>query len=193
MYGDDFEKIGNSFTLNKYDMTDDLLLFWGMELEYAGRGWHEQIPEQITIRAVATFNDGKTQEETLTLNFMEMGGIISVSGPIYTPEEIRELILEGHDISKIADAFVNEAKNQGLGEVKVNSVEISGELDDDYKGIWRITYDVLPENGTEWLINQSCDVELSINEGSDTIISLEINEEIAQIGSLGYTVKILVD
>ncbi|MDR1159641.1 MAG: hypothetical protein LBK69_03345 [Syntrophomonadaceae bacterium] len=188
MYGRDFEKIGSEFTLNENDITDDLLLFLGMELTTEDWDWVKHIPPQMAIRAVATFHDGKTQEETLTLDFSSGMGV--GRGPVHTPEEIRKHIIEITDITKITDAFISEAKNQGLGEVEVNSVEISGEPDEGYKGIWRVTYDVLPENGTEWLVNQSCDVQLSINE-RDTFILSETNGEIAQISPSGYTVKIL--
>ena len=71
MYGDDFEKIGSSFTLNKDDMTDDLLLFLGTPVT----NWLET-PTQMTIRAVATFNDGKTQEETLVIDRTKGLGLI---------------------------------------------------------------------------------------------------------------------
>jgi hypothetical protein len=62
-YGTDFDIIGNSFTLESDVMTDNFLLFVGMEIS----DWREN-PSQITIRAVATFNDGKTQEETITFD-----------------------------------------------------------------------------------------------------------------------------
>jgi hypothetical protein len=86
MYGRDFEKIGGKFTLSKDDMTDDLLLFLGMELaaEDWGRDWARRIPRQMAIRAVATFNDGKTQEETLALDFSSGEGV--GIGPVHAPE-----------------------------------------------------------------------------------------------------------
>ncbi|GHU49290.1 hypothetical protein FACS1894127_2160 [Clostridia bacterium] len=62
MYGTDFEIVGSKLTLEKDVMTDDLLLFLGSSIN--GR-----MPLTMTIRALATFNDGKTQEETLMIDF----------------------------------------------------------------------------------------------------------------------------
>jgi hypothetical protein len=79
MYGLDFDVIGNSFKLEKNAMTDDFLLFLGTEVT----NWKEQ-PTQMTVRAVATFSDGETQEETLTLDLSgEGGGTVMLS-----PEEL---------------------------------------------------------------------------------------------------------
>ena len=80
MYGDDFEIIGNSFTLDNNAITDDFLLFLGMEVS----DWREQ-PSQMTIRAIATFNDGQTQEETITLDLANAENLIGVG--IMPPED----------------------------------------------------------------------------------------------------------
>ena len=81
MYGDDFDIIGNSFTLSDDNITNDSLLFVGTEVS----DWRE-IPSQITIRAVAAFNDGKTQEEIIVLNPSSRLGM----GTIVIPSEERE-------------------------------------------------------------------------------------------------------
>ena len=78
MYGDDFEIIGNSFTLYNDAITDDFLLFLGMPVS----NWREQ-PSQIKIRAVATFNDGQTQEIVLTLDLLLEPGV----GVVKIPQE----------------------------------------------------------------------------------------------------------
>ena len=78
-YGNNFELIGNSFTLDKDTITDDFLLFVGLEVS----DWLER-PMQITVRAVATFNDGKTQEQTLILDLTTgLGG----SGTVVMPPD----------------------------------------------------------------------------------------------------------
>ncbi|MCL1872760.1 MAG: hypothetical protein FWF85_01415 [Clostridiales bacterium] len=66
MYGHDFDMIGNDFTLDSDSMSDDFLLFVGVEVS----DWQEY-PSQITIRAAATFNDGNTQEEILSLDLTQ--------------------------------------------------------------------------------------------------------------------------
>jgi hypothetical protein len=74
MYGQDFDDIGNSLTLDANSMTDDYLLFVGMELS----DWEER-PKQITVHAIATFNDGKTLEETIALP-VEYDGLLNSQG-----------------------------------------------------------------------------------------------------------------
>jgi len=67
--GTDFEIIGSSLILYNDDMTDNLLPFLGMT--FADR----QIPQQMTIFAVATFNDGSMQEEVITISLADNWGI----------------------------------------------------------------------------------------------------------------------
>ena len=81
LYGDDFEILGNSFTLYNDAISSDFLLFLGMEIS----DWREQ-PSQMTIRAVATFNDGQTQEETITLNLANTEDLMGVQ--IMPPDEL---------------------------------------------------------------------------------------------------------
>ena len=80
-YGTDFERVGNNLTLDSDAMASDFLLFVGMEVS----GWKED-PQKITIRAVATFDDGKTQEETITL---DAANALSATGTgVMTPDEM---------------------------------------------------------------------------------------------------------
>ena len=81
-YGLDYERIGNKYTLDNGKMRDDLLLFLGKEVQVTD--WdnlHEQLPSQMTIRAVVTFNDGKTQEQTLILNHTSRQGLTRFEYP----------------------------------------------------------------------------------------------------------------
>ena len=97
-YGNNYERVGNSLILNADEMTDDLLLFWGRESRRVGHDLN--LPSELTFRAVATFNDGKTQEETVVIDLSPpfMGsGIIKLTKtrltitasedliPVYTP------------------------------------------------------------------------------------------------------------
>jgi len=65
------DAIGDSVTLNKSSLDDELRLFWGMN------NWEwsdlDSIPKEIVIQARATFNDGKTAQQTVT---------VDLSGPI---------------------------------------------------------------------------------------------------------------
>ena len=83
MYGEDFDVIGESFTLDKDALTDDFLLFVGTEVS----DWREY-PSQMIIRAVATFNDGKTQEETITLDLAKAENGMGIRK--LPPEEIEK-------------------------------------------------------------------------------------------------------
>ena len=83
-YGNDFDVIGNSFILEKDAINDDFLLFVGVEVSH----WRDN-PPQIIVRAVATFNDGKTQEQTILLDLTAgCGGIGTVVMP---PDEIERI------------------------------------------------------------------------------------------------------
>ena len=65
-FGNDYEITGNTLMLSAEEMTDDLLLFWGRESRRIGDDLN--LPRELTFRAVATFNDGKTQEEMVTID-----------------------------------------------------------------------------------------------------------------------------
>ena len=70
MFGTDFEIVGNSFVVDESFIADDWILFLGQE-GYAVKN--------RTVRAVATFNDGTTQEEVITINLEESFGLASVA------------------------------------------------------------------------------------------------------------------
>ena len=86
-YGNSFDIIGNSFTLERNAINDDFLLFVGVEVS----DWRES-PSQITVRAVATFNDGKTQEQTIILDLTTGWGIFGTA--IMPPGELERIRAE---------------------------------------------------------------------------------------------------
>ena len=79
MYGEEFEIAGDVLTLNEETMTDDLLLFWGTKVSDM-----REVPKHIEIRAVAKFNDGRTQEATVPINISGTG---VASGSFVSEEE----------------------------------------------------------------------------------------------------------
>ena len=87
MYGDNFNVIGKHFTLENDAITDDFLLFLGKEVS----DWREY-PSQMTIRAVATFNDGKTQEQTITLDLANAEGVMGTGIIKLPPDELARFI-----------------------------------------------------------------------------------------------------
>ena len=86
-YGNDYVNVGSHFTLHADEMTEDLLVFWGTESRRVGNDLN--LPSQLTIRAVATFNDGKTQEEALAFD-LSMEGMQGFGVTILTDEEIAQ-------------------------------------------------------------------------------------------------------
>lgn len=72
MVGTDFEIIGNAFVLDGTSMADNLLLFLGAAVgDY-------NFPRQMTVRAVATFDDGTAQEKTITISLYDNTGIMII-------------------------------------------------------------------------------------------------------------------
>jgi len=175
--GTDYEKVGSVLTLSKNDFTDDVLLFWGTEFA-AGvpledffsqtqlDGLFSQLSKiDVKIRAVATFNDGSTQEEVFALGFdCTTGGMDTVSGLglHLTPEEIEAELLKNCDITKITEAFINEAESENMDGIKFTGFQMTGVPGDGCRGIWQVNYDVLSEDKTEWVKNHHSNVMLSI-------------------------------
>lgn len=81
MYGEEFEIVGDRITLTDETMTDDLLLFWGTRAAE-----RSEVPEQIEIKAIATFYDRRTQEVTIPIDLTSRMGIFSSK---VSEEEIR--------------------------------------------------------------------------------------------------------
>jgi len=73
-FGRDYEYIGSKLTLSANEMTDDLLLFWGRESRRVGHDLN--LPSELTLRAVATFTDGKTQEETVAIDLSVLSELV---------------------------------------------------------------------------------------------------------------------
>ena len=72
LHGLEFEELGSTFSLSKSVTADDTLIFWGMESAEA------DIPSKITFDAVATFHDGTTQKEAVTIDIKNRAGIVLV-------------------------------------------------------------------------------------------------------------------
>lgn len=68
MVGEEFEILGSEILLDEESMTKDMLLFCALEIPDIN-----SIPEKIEIVAIATFNDGTTQEKTLTIGLSGTG------------------------------------------------------------------------------------------------------------------------
>jgi len=58
----EFDPYGKKIRLDFGAGTDEMFIFWGLEYDNP-----EDIPDEIAIRAEATFNDGSVTEQTLTL------------------------------------------------------------------------------------------------------------------------------
>ena len=168
MYGTDFEIIGSELTLENGVMTDDSLLFLATEIT----DW-QKVPAQMTISAVVTFNDGKTQEEILAIDIFSQMGVGIIKLP---PEEMskrqeefqkREEILRGIPLDQ-CQIVPDSVKTLTYGETYEYSIRESGgigyfpitkeAMDSaeeegmfDENGIFRIGSS-LPENGSDGYI-----------------------------------------
>ena len=152
-YGQDYEIIGSSFTVNKDDLTDDLLIFVGREDDRWGQRV-DLLEKPFIVRAIATFNDGNTQEETLTFDFKEMreSGIIIRH---FSDEELLQMTYDTTDMAKMEQAFINESNNLNIGEVRVRNIDVHNFARLTWRDYWMVTFDLLPEGETEWLLNQT--------------------------------------
>jgi len=84
MVGEDFDIAGNRITLDDETQTDDLLLFWGVQATNMS-----EVPKKIEIAATATFNDGKTQELTVSI---DLTGVGAYGGTELFSEKLKRLL-----------------------------------------------------------------------------------------------------
>ena len=73
MYGTDFEMAGDAFTFTSDDLDKGLLLFWGQE--DANLALLNQAPQNLTINARITFNNGTVQTQSITVRFADTAGM----------------------------------------------------------------------------------------------------------------------
>ena len=89
LVGTEFEIVGSQVTLSGETMTDDLLLFWGMESE---TGAH---PNKLEMTAVATFRDGRTQEVPISVDLSSGAGLALFRKSPLSEEEQQEAQQQG--------------------------------------------------------------------------------------------------
>jgi len=157
VYGNYFEKVGEVLTLDKEMITDDLLIFIGKE-NVNIKDVSEKM--KMTIHALATFNDGKTQEQTITLDYSNVEAVI-VAG--FTEEDMTRWNMENADWGKqyknddtvsdgripdrptigvaMRDVDANEAKQYGLPMAGVVVMEVIPSSNAQRAGICQ--YDVI--------------------------------------------------
>ena len=88
----EFEIVGNRITLNDEMMTDDLLLFWGTQA--ADRS---EVPEHIEMKAIATFNNGQTQEVIIPI---DLPSRTNISFGVKVPETEEEIQQADEEIQR---------------------------------------------------------------------------------------------
>ena len=145
LVGTEFEIVGSQVTLNGETMTDDLLLFWGMESE---TGVH---PNKIEINAVATFRDGRTQEVPISVDLSSGAGLALFRKSPLSEEEQQEAQQQGaetyayyqslplEDCELIEDSVeaVTDVYEVPLGSVVTNIITLNEDMEFDEDGIWR--------------------------------------------------------
>ena len=138
LVGTEFEIVGSQVTLNGETMTDDLLLFWGMESE---TGAH---PFRIEMTAVATFRDGRTKEVPISVDLSGVG--LAVSSDAWSEEDrqesmeissyYEELPLEKCELLEESVEPVTDVYEARMGTGSTRLTLHDGiEFDED--GIWR--------------------------------------------------------
>lgn len=141
VYGTDFEKIGNTLTLDKDTLTDDLLLFWGKENVNLAND--NERPQRIDIQAKVTFTDGQTQEQTVTIDLSTGLGLFA--GPAIAPsaEEIarqeyyRNVPLEECELIPESVETLNGVYEYAAGGASVRFVIVEDALAFDENGVYR--------------------------------------------------------
>ena len=89
MYGFEFEVIGDRITLDSDTVYDNLLIFWGKN--YSTEEYWSNRPKEIIVRAIATFSNGETSEQMVTID-LSGHGTMSIADGAAIPEleELRE-------------------------------------------------------------------------------------------------------
>jgi len=70
--GSGFSNLGKSIVLDKENMTDDVLIFWGTKVEMSEH-FGALYPQSIDIFARATLHDGTTDERMVRIDLSRMG------------------------------------------------------------------------------------------------------------------------
>jgi len=129
MYGNDFDIVGDKITLDNETMTDDLLLFWGTEATNMS-----EVPPKIEITATATFNNGKTQELTITV---DLSGVGVFDGAVLSEKETQqnEKQSEYYDNLSISQCELVPDSVKNVTDVYEYSTETSTSWFDVYEGM----------------------------------------------------------
>lgn len=137
MYGTEFDIVGNTLTLNDETMTDDLLLFWGTNAKDMS-----EVPQNVEISAIATFQDGRTQESTVSVDLSGVG----VYSATVSEEDLQQheaemdyymnLPLEQCELVEESVETVRDVYKVKL-ETSTSWITIQDEMKFDEDGIWR--------------------------------------------------------
>ena len=144
LVGTEFEIVGSQVTLNGETMTDDLLLFWGMESE---TGAH---PSKIEMTAAATFHDGRTQAVPISLDLSDASGMVLSGKSTLSEEEQQEaqresveryayyqsLPLEDCELMEDSVEAVTDVYEFSLG-ILTRVITLNENMEFDEDGIWR--------------------------------------------------------
>lgn len=111
MYGDKFEPAGSRVTLDGGEASGNVLLFWGMQSSDGN-----QRPPNIEITAMATFEDGKTQEVPITIDLSGLG--VAGGAPLSREEERHmEELVEYYDKIPIEQCLLVPESVKSVTEV----------------------------------------------------------------------------
>ncbi len=149
MYGTDFETVGNKVILDKDTLSEDLLLFWGTE--NTGMKDIPQKPQKIDIQAKATFNDGKTDERTVTIDLSGPGLIAGTfseeqkadmiqshkkKNDYYNNIPLEQCELVPESVKIVTDVYEYEAGDSLARSFEIKKNEIEFDQDGVFRGTW---------------------------------------------------------
>lgn len=91
-YGTDFENLGQRFTVAPGELTDELRLFWAMDIPGMNTDNQDRLlPEGFSLTATARFKDGQTQQVPIEADLSEIPSYTGIPvGPEQQQEDERE-------------------------------------------------------------------------------------------------------
>ena len=129
----EFEIVGNRITLNDETMTDDLLLFWGTRAAEKS-----EVPEHIEMKAIATFNNGQTQEVIIPI---DLPSRTNITFGVTVPETEEEIQQADEEIQR------SRAMRAYYASLPLEQCELLAESVETVTDV----YEVKVGNGTSWI------------------------------------------
>lgn len=171
----DFVPEGNEIVIHENELSDHLLVFWGKEIENI-----KNLPDKIDIMATVTFVDGKTKQQTITIDLSGEGvySLLNVAEEKIYGVHDNEPVIDESYLPEVEQAFLSQIDQDGtLEDIRIQKIQ---PYEDTLRqNVWSVTFDVLPrpehrtmwvagngEDGNDgWIINKELFVEATMENG----------------------------